>query len=271
MAGTQDFMAYLRSKKEERGSLNDGRERFSRDGDANWAQTRAMPFITPMAPPRKGKLLTRSMVHPIGNPYEEDGIKRMAEMGMDVMGYKPPSAIGPMGSGMRRGGNIWEGCFLDTCGVRNPREPCRSLAKIRCSGGKKVTSRPRPDNMGGAKCGCSGGRKSRGGINLDLNPVLPHPGIDLNPGIGYPIPPPIDLNPGYGHIGPPIMLGGRRTKKVTPRPRPDYEAPEFNAPIGGRRVVGGRKKSTPWIERCKDYAAKNGVSFKQAMSDLKGS
>jgi hypothetical protein len=232
MAGTVDFMAYLRAKKEERGTLNDGRERFSRDGDANWARTQAMPFITPMAPPRKGKLLTRSMVHPIGNPYEEDGIKRMAEMGMDVMGYKAPPASAPMGGARTT-------CIESICG--RPATPaCRRHAKTMgcgkcmCGGAKKVTPRPRPSGMG-----------------------MYAPEFNGPPDFEAP-----EFNAPMG--------GRRRSNPVRPRPD-DYEAPEFNAPIGGRRVVGGRKKSSSWIDHVKAYAAKHGVSYKQAMTDAKSS
>jgi len=246
MAGTQDFTAHIRRKKEERGSLYNGREHFSLDGDANWARTQAMPFITPKAPPRQGRLLTRSMIHPIENPYEEDGIKRMAEMGMDVMGYKPPPASAPMGSGMRGGFSDMETCRRFGCDQRGPacERMCNAIvggAKCGCSGGKKVTPRPRPKGMGG-----------RRPEYFEAPPFNSPPDFE-DPPFNAPI-------------------GGRRTKKVTPRPRPDnYESPEYDAPIGGRRVVGGRKKSFPWIDHVKAYAAKHNVSYKQALTDSKSS
>jgi hypothetical protein len=216
------------------------------------------------------------MIHPIGNPYEEEGIKRMAEMGMDVMGYKPPPASAPMGSGMRGGFSDMETCRRFGCDQRGPacERMCNAIvggAKCGCSGGKMylplpITGNdgvPLPPGMGGAKCGCSGGKK-----------VTPRP---RPKGMGGRRPEYFEAPPFYG---PPDFeapdfnapIGGRRTKKVTPRPRPDnYEAPDFNAPIGGRRVVGGRKKSFPWIDHVKAYAAKHGVSYKQALTDAKSS
>jgi len=74
----------------------------------------------------------------------------------------------------------------------------------------------------------------------------------------------IDIIKRIRGVAPATEEGGRRVRRVR---RVMSKRTGAARPLGGSRKVGVRKPS-PWIQKCKEYAAKHNCSYKEAMVAL---